>query len=730
MKSLGPFLATLALIALITVFGSQSALASWNVWTDDLIIDKPRPDYNPTAPNTSITIKGAKGEWLAFYVLARPAGENLNSFVPSVQTSLKSGSNTIADANWTFYMVQMVTTTSSTYIGGSVGAWPDPCVPYKDRFYGEIRNGAQQGWGKTVTDSNTQPFLAEIFIPPTTPPGTYTGVIALSGTGSQSGSLTQNIPVSLQVWNFSVPLSWTYGSTFGMDSWAPQGYLSNVFPSRTIGIDLIFRSCVDHGVWPYLDDSGPGIDASTGAATFTGGFADPMYGYGPWLKGVKTDNPNNPRPYYGFRPAALEARPNLGPVYSVTNGDATKIKKYFDDWGTYISTQLQLNYNDVFNSAQRSTYFVSKTFDEAPTPDCCAGQVTRTDMTATGSSFPYMWPFETVGASLGCFPWAGSCPASGNDVNHQLWTVSEMMGFARITLPSQAASGNAPRQNFDPRISSPGDKVWLYTANAAKMDYNAHGQDSAHVLSSWSIDTVLGARENAATSIAMWPWRATGYHYYAINIALESSWQNLKLGDPEGIDNGDGSFFYPGYGSSAHGYDIGGTHTIPVESLRLKLWRYGMYVLEYAELLKSKGNTDIADAQIAQMYAPTPSQGTTWGSVDSWRAAREAMANAISEDTTPPPANRTQSTPIATVGKELKVLRKGKPCLIRQFQQTEFLFTPNATSQGVCQHINGCCIFRFGLCRVPGLLSCRRRFAGPLSARRVFEKGMKRNSYV
>jgi hypothetical protein len=68
--------------------------------------------------------------------------------------------------------------------------------------------------------------------------------------------------------------------------------------------------------------------------------------------------------------------------------------------------------------------------------------------------------------------------------------------------------------------------------------------------------------------------------------------------------NGDGTLFYPGKPSL-----IGGTHDVPVASLRLKMIREGMEDFEYLAQLAQAGDRAMADAQ-AMALAPT-SQGFT-----------------------------------------------------------------------------------------------------------------------
>ena len=127
------------------------------------------------------------------------------------------------------------------------------------------------------------------------------------------------------------------------------------------------------------------------------------------------------------------------------------------------------------------------------------------------------------------------------------------------------------------------------------------------------------------------------------NINSTNSWLNPNV---SGWNmNGNGFFFYPGVPNNS-AFGIGGTDPIPIESLRMKLFRYGMNILEYANLLGKHDETSIADAQIRKMYYPNsvyetysgdPSAtagnwGTGWGTVSDWESARDAMGEALSTD--------------------------------------------------------------------------------------------------
>jgi hypothetical protein len=671
------------------------AFCAWSVWAEQLIIDKPLPTYNPVTKPSSISISGAKGEWVAFYIIAR-VDESVSTFVPSITaTFTDSSSRTIADSKLTFYMVQEIAITTSSWNGNTQGSWPDPCVPYVDRFYGETRSGTEQGWGKTITANNTQPFLVEIYIPEGTRSGVYNGTIRLTGQGS--AELTGDISVALTVYNFTVPLSWSYGSLFSI---AKDTDTVDLFGSRRLGHELMIRSLIDHGInGAVFADTyySPGYTNNTAAVDFNDQYYnDPTYGGRRIVEGTIANSQYNPRPYFGVRPKIMGPSATVGNVLSMAslylhptdaefsdngsgllrvktyltnyfqNGDVvgfygsalyageytvttvsanefdlntayigndaatwstrvlnkTKIKKYYDDYDAYIA------------SHQLTIDIVTKVVDEPTYPECEEYVSKAIDyiMLNGTTSRPYIYPGATVTGNVQCAPTEEGSDVLFAKTSHNTYIVSEMMGFIR---PTQNYGG-VTRTGLQARIDSYGDKPMVYTANTQAIDYNAYGQTSTRTLPSWYIDTITGGRENAATPLSMWIWDVVGYHYWLVNGAIagcglsDVGWADPACNDPYKKYNGDGALLYSGYATGSSN-DIGGTHNIPIESLRMKLWRYGMYVLEYAKLLEAQGLSRVADDAINAMII-IPSTGTVWGTVPQWITARESMAARIAPD--------------------------------------------------------------------------------------------------
>jgi hypothetical protein len=85
--------------------------------------------------------------------------------------------------------------------------------------------------------------------------------------------------------------------------------------------------------------------------------------------------------------------------------------------------------------------------------------------------------------------------------------------------------------------------------------------------------------------------------------------------------NGDGTLFYPGTPQA-----IGGTHHVPVESLRLKLIRAGLQDYEYLSLARSLGLGKAADEAAASLAAQ-PYEITR--DPEAWQRAHDRLADLI-----------------------------------------------------------------------------------------------------
>src|ERR1700722_11581535 len=107
--------------------------------------------------------------------------------------------------------------------------------------------------------------------------------------------------------------------------------------------------------------------------------------------------------------------------------------------------------------------------------------------------------------------------------------------------------------------------------------------------------------DQPAISNRMMQWMDFAYQvsaelYYDTTYAMSQSAQDAWTTQYEFGNNGDGSIWYPGKPSL-----IGGTHDIPIESLRMKMLREGMQDYEYLRMLAALGDGTFAQTELAKV---------------------------------------------------------------------------------------------------------------------------------
>jgi hypothetical protein len=156
---------------------------------------------------------------------------------------------------------------------------------------------------------------------------------------------------------------------------------------------------------------------------------------------------------------------------------------------------------------------------------------------------------------------------------------------------------------------------------------------------SYAIDA--SAVRNRAMEWLSFKFRLTGELYYeSVESYRNDPWSSQwAFGG-----NGDGTFFYPG--TTAR---VGGSHDIPVASIRLKMIREGMEDYEYLKLLSDLGGEADARAIAAKLF---PHAYETAQSADDLYAARAQLASLIVQRSggTPPPVAGTDPGGAPTPG--------------------------------------------------------------------------------
>jgi hypothetical protein len=114
---------------------------------------------------------------------------------------------------------------------------------------------------------------------------------------------------------------------------------------------------------------------------------------------------------------------------------------------------------------------------------------------------------------------------------------------------------------------------------------------------------------------------ASGELYYSTSRALSTAWTNQYRSG----GNGDGTLFYPGTTGV-----IGGTHAIPIESMRLKRIRDGREDYEYLRILAARGQRSKATEVVTDLFgSPSVAMHSTTVNPAALNEARRQLAALI-----------------------------------------------------------------------------------------------------
>lgn len=500
---------------ILVFFLPMEAFASWSVWTESMLADKPQPSYNPASKLSSIELKGAKNEWVGFLLCVR-GDETLNGFTPSVAATLTSETgSTIANNNIIPYILFNHTTTERANTYEVPGTYPDAAVPYRDVYFNEVRNGTEAGWGQTVTANITRVFFVEIYIPSVTVAGEYTGTFRMS---SNNGALTKDIPITLNVWDFTLPEQWSLKNVWGVDGQYAR-LDGTAFGARddSKAREYLFnmqKSAINHGFFLYGEVgrqvSGPHYSTNSFVDPYFDG-ANDAYSWKRFLDGTVPQG-YNPKPYP--KTSAWVTRDDIG-VPLIHKSTTT-----MDAWATWIDS----------NGYRANTLFFDKILDEPSLSDI---NLKHSDYILRHAGHPER-PMEFWTAGNSSYPPLSSFWA---DDFKSMWMVSQMYPWYRAD-DGNVALGSP--DDFSARIDQYGDLLFSYTAGDNDRDCNrdmsSNIGDNCRAAASSSIDAY--SRQNAYMFISDWHFKTKGHHFWATN----GGWGRY-VGTTTA--NGNGDFFIP-----------------------------------------------------------------------------------------------------------------------------------------------------------------------------------------
>jgi hypothetical protein len=237
---------------------------------------------------------------------------------------------------------------------------------------------------------------------------------------------------------------------------------------------------------------------------------------------------------------------------------------------------------------------------------------------------PHTWPSAWVTCTKRAAAIRASWPAARILITATIGQVNKMKKRSVPNLivpvvqhmygpPSGPLAGNQRSTYASFLRISPRNQVWMYTSCMSEGCSGAPPSDPFSIgWPTYAIDQP--ASEARAMGWLSFVYNVAGEHYYQVDGMLSTAWTDSFANG----GNGDGTLFYPGTTAM-----VGGTHPIPIESMRLKLIRDGREDYEYLAFLAAHGQRSAALSAARGLFPNTYSTNRSDAAVQS---ARQQLA--------------------------------------------------------------------------------------------------------
>jgi hypothetical protein len=562
----------MAVLALLSMFVGKANTQDLSWWTTNPLVKVRPTDLPPSGAPQAAQLYAARNEFEPFQLVLRSDLRDIPNMDVQISDLAGQDGASIASRSFTIYFEKYLNLAYSSTQPGPGGEWPDPLIPKVDRYTGEARNA----FPFTLKRGRNQPIWIELYVPPDTPAGSYSGNVTVSG-----DQLTPiSVPVTISVWKFALPSTSSLPNTFGLNGLgALKQHRSQYSDQDLRAITYLYAKAA---LWHR-------ISIHSGTLTpppFTGGTNNLQIDWtaydqevAPFLDGT-VFSPD--QPLYGAKASTVDLR-----IHGNANTPELKVA-YWQQWVNHFSTKGWLD---------RLFYYV---WDE-PTADKDPQIVSLASLAHAADSRIRTLVTTTYDSAL----------ASVIDI----WTppvncVDSKPGFAPM------CDRVIPRSGYDPEIQR-GKSLWWYQS-CISHGCNGPGGDYFHGWPNYLIDA-------PGTANRVFPW-ITWKNNVAGELYFNMDENYSRTTDPWTDvyyfgGNGDGSFFYPGRPDR-----IGGTTDIPIESIRLKLIREGLEDYEYLNLLTTMGLGGCVDTVVSRIV----NKAYQWAlDPDEFYAARLALANTL-----------------------------------------------------------------------------------------------------
>jgi hypothetical protein len=421
-------------------------------------------------------------------------------------------------------------------------------------------------WTVYASPSRNQPVWIDLYVPEATVAGTYRGKVTVTADGESPVA----IPVTLEVYNFSLPVTSSLPNYFGM-SWYDLG--SGHYGTAQNGTILLalgsayLKSGLRHRL-SYSIQSSPSIplftynsDGTIATANYSNfdAFASSFMNGIDMPKGAKLTSIALPRDPHGAGTDPIKKLNALRDIIQhIKAKPFCKSDRLFDySWDEPSS----LDYAKV----KERTELIKRA-------DPTVRRLVTTPLVA-----------DLIG-------------------NVTRWTPNML---SLIAHPTQVARGvSFPDPSIYNARKALGEQVWWYQA-CGNVGCYTEGQEYTQGWPNFAIE--YSPMTNRVFQWMTYKYRMQGEVYFTVDYAYGryGTMNGVKVELAESLlyfgANGDGTLYYPGRPA-----EIGGTMHIPLESIRLKLIREGYEDYEYLRAARrASGSDTLIDAKVNSLITNT-----------------------------------------------------------------------------------------------------------------------------
>jgi len=207
-------------VVVLCLFAACTAKAKWDVWT----VTETRHVLRDELPSASlaVNIAAARNEWVSFQILVRSEAPLKGVRIEPAGLAAPGGASLGASQAW-LYRQHQTLIEKGTYRNDAfrAGWYPDALIPARPDAPAQSQAPVRfRALPFDLPAAETHGFWVDLFVPEAAAPGVYRGAYRVSADGAKPIS----VPVSLTVWDFTLPATPTLVTEFGSPAGRLRGY--------------------------------------------------------------------------------------------------------------------------------------------------------------------------------------------------------------------------------------------------------------------------------------------------------------------------------------------------------------------------------------------------------------------------------------------------------------------------------------------------------------------------